>query len=519
MNLSREKSSSRLSEIHSPASFSLKRYVIEQKTMTEKRTPHFWQSLRWSIMLKFLAASLLTWFIGSQIGVIVEYRELVTQSPPEKIAAEIETYLPKISAFAEAKNLDALQLQMREIAEKLKIRQRRLARYFYHNIEQNVFVGKTYAEMVLLNRSGEVIDTFAADLGTIENNAQPNLSADEKALVNAAWQGENRMLRIDETNTNLLVFPLKNKNGEITGAFFVRERVPFVWWDAFAKSFYDFLNDLSDFWLAVAICGFLFGFLQAHQIAHRLDKIAVAVKSWGKGEFAARAPEKHFDELGGLSRLLNRMAKSLQEVFKIRQELAMSEERNRIARDLHDSVKQQVFGLALQIGAAKALLEAKPEAVGTRLDEAQNLVSQVQSELVNLIRELRPEPEEKLSAKLKSYVADWSRQNNIAAQVSFDKTAEFSPSVENTLFRIIQESLANIARHSRATRVSVESKKLNDEFYLTISDNGNGFDAAQTNEGFGLQTMRERAETLKNGTLKIESGRGKGTKIIISFEI
>lgn len=493
--------------------------MLEQKAMAEKQIPHFWQSLRWSIMLKFLTASLLTWFVGSQIGVMVEYRELIRESPPEKIAAEIEPELPKIAAFAESENQSAINLQMRAIADKLKVRQRHIARYFYHNIEQDVFSGKTYAAMVLINSRGEIVDGLAADLGTIENNTQPILSADEKDLTVTALRGENRSVRINQTNTNLLAFPLKNQKNENIGAFFVRESVPFTWQEAFTKSFRDFLNDLSDFWLTLTVCGFLFGFLQAHHIAHRLDKIAIAVKSWSKGEFAARAPEKKFDELGGLSRLLNGMAKSLQEVFKIRQELAMSEERNRIARDLHDSVKQQVFGLALQIGAAKAMLKTKPEAVGERLDEAQNLVGQVQAELVNLIRELRPEPDEKLSEKLKNYTADWSRQTGITAKILLEKTSKVSPAIESTLFRIVQESLANIARHSRAAQVLIESKAVNNRLNLTISDNGNGFDDAQINSGFGLQTMRERAETLKNGALKIETGRGKGTKIIVGFDV
>lgn len=491
--------------------------MLELYLMANNRIPHFWESLRWSIMLRFLSASILTWFIGTQIGVLLEYRELISDSPPEKIAFEVEPNLPQLAAFLEMNNLPAIDLQLREIADKLKIRQRRVARYFYHNIEQNVFDGKTFAELVIVGRGGEIVDDFSADLGTAENSNRVVLSDNEKVSVNAALQGANQSVRINETNTNALACPLKNEGGQIVGALFVRERVPFVWQEAFTKSFSDFLNDLMDFWLAVAVCGFLFGFLQAHQIAQRLDRIAIAVKSWSKGEFAARAPEKHFDEIGGLSRMLNKMAKSLQTVFSVRQELAMSEERNRIARDLHDSVKQQVFGLALQIGAARAMLETKPEAVSKRLAEAENLVSQVQAELVNLIRELRPQINENFGDKLKNHIEDWSRQCGIAAKVSLDQTADFSPTVENTLFRIVQESLANVARHSLATKVSIKTKMTKNEVRLTIEDNGNGFDAANANAGFGLQTMRERSETLKNGALKIESE--KGTKITVVFEI
>lgn len=472
-------------------------------------------------MLKFLAASILTWFIGTQIGVLLEYRELVSASPPEKIAATLEPDLPKLAAFAENRNLAALRLQMRAIAEKLKIRQRRIARYFYHNIEQNIFADKTFAEMIVVGRNGEIIEEFSADLGAVDSNRRVTLSDDERALLGAALQnGVKQTARTSETNTTLLAFPLENQSGQIYGAFFVRERVPFSWWQAFAKSFYDFLNDLRDFWLAVALCSFLFGFLQAHQIAHRLDRIAVAVKSWSGGDFAARAPARHLDELGGLARLLNKMAISLQEVFSIRQELAMSEERNRIARDLHDSVKQQIFGLALQIGAAKALLETAPEAVPQRLDEAQKLVGQVQAELVNLIRELRPQANENFVDRLQRYVADWSRQTGIATAVSLDRTAQFSQTIENTLFRIAQEALANVARHSRAKKVSIELKRDGGEVRLSIADDGDGFEMNEPQNGLGLQTMRERSRTLPNGALVIESGGGEtGTKIAVVFEL
>jgi len=414
-------------------------------------------------------------------------------------------------------------LQMREIAEKLKVRQRRVARYFYHNIEQDVFKEKTYAAMVIVNKNGEIVDGYSADFGTAENNDQINLSGDEIKLVNAALQSVIQTARVDETNTNLLAFPLVNQSGEILGAFFLRERVPFVWSEAITKSFSDFLTDLSDFWLAVAICGFIFGFLQAHQIAQRLDRIALAVKSWSKGEFAARATEKDADEIGKLSRMLNEMAKSLQEVFSIRQELAMSKERNRIARDLHDSVKQQVFGLVMQIGAARGLLGRDDAAAGQRLSEAEKLANRVQQELVSLIKELRPAEGEKtisLAEKLREYISDWSRQHSIAADVDIENLPPMSYSIENTLFRIAQESLSNIARHSRARGISVRvARDASNRLSVVFADDGDGFDASGASNGFGLSNIRERAESLPDGRFELTSAVGKGTRLSVGCTI
>lgn len=491
--------------------------------MTKIRIPHFWKSLRWSIMLKFLAASILTWFLGTQIGVMVEYSQLVAESPPQKIAAEIEPQLPKIAVFLQTNNSPALDLQMREIADKLKIRQRRIARYFYHNVEQDVFKDKTYAAMVVVNRNGEIAGSFSADFGTTESNDPIKLSEDEISLANAALRGETRTRRIDETNTNLLAFPLVNQSGENLGAFFLRERVPFVWSEAITKSFSDFLTDLSDFWLAVAICGFIFGFLQAHQIARRLDRIALAVKSWSKGEFAARATEKDADEIGRLSRMLNEMAKSLQAVFSIRQELAMSEERNRIARDLHDSVKQQVFGLVMQIGAARGLLGRDNAGCEQRLSEAEKLANRVQQELVSLIKELRPAEDEKavsLVERLREYIADWSRQHSIAADVEIENLPPLPFSVENALFRIAQESLSNVARHSRARRISVRvARNASNRLSVVFADDGGGFDTSGVKSGFGLSNIRERAESLPDGRFELTSAVGKGTRLFVGCAI
>lgn len=466
-------------------------------------------------MFKFLVAAVLTWFIGTQIGLLFEYNELCLNSEPEKIAVEIEPVLAQFANQIETGNSVALNLQMSDLAEKLKVRQRRMAFYFFSNIEQPHFPNRTFAEMFILNQNGAIIRSLEANYKD-NSSSELTLKDEDKPLINKSLQGDQTSKRIDEERKNLLAFPLKSTEGKVLGVLFVREQIPFSWWHASTKASRDFLYDISQFWVTLAIFGFLFGFLQAHRIARRMENIAVAVISWSRGDFSARSPENPNDELGGLSRMLNEMATSLQEVFRIKQELAMSEERNRIARDLHDSVKQQVFGLGMQIGAAKATLKTKPEAVETRLNEAEKLVRQVQAELVDLIRELRPQDEEDFRGRLENYVSDWTRQNLIQSEILFVENLKLSQPVENTLFRIIQEALANVAKHSRADKVLIELKKQTNDYYLTISDNGIGFDTKNETRGIGLKTMRERAELLKTGKLTIESKNG--VQITIEFE-
>ncbi len=197
----------------------------------------------------------------------------------------------------------------------------------------------------------------------------------------------------------------------------------------------------------------------------------------------------------------------------------MSEERNRIARDLHDSIKQQIFGLGMQLGAAKALIKTNPEATEHRLNEAENLLKQVQAELVDLIRELRPQQDEDLTEWLENYLQDWSRKNSISADFFTDDNLKISQTTENKLFRIAQEALANIAKHSKADKVLIELKKVKTEIRFLISDNGIGFDLKNLQKGIGLETMRERAESLNKGLFLIESENKRGVKIKVGFQV
>ncbi len=141
---------------------------------------------------------------------------------------------------------------------------------------------------------------------------------------------------------------------------------------------------------ATALIGMLLGFVTAHSLTGRLQRLTEAATAWGQGDFDRLAHDTSSDELGQLARHLNHMAIQLQHLLETRQELATLEERNRLARDLHDSIKQQVFATAMQVATAQALLPHDPEGAQAHLAESQRLVQQTQQELTGLIHELRP---------------------------------------------------------------------------------------------------------------------------------
>jgi len=209
-----------------------------------------------------------------------------------------------------------------------------------------------------------------------------------------------------------------------------------------------------------------------------------------------------------------RLVEELQSAQQKLRELAVIEERNRLARDLHDSVKQQVFAVSMQLGAARALLDEENQAYGP-VAEAERLARQAGAELTTLIRELRPPNlgKKTLAEALQEYVIDWSRQNGIAADLKIDNVSSLPLPGDETLFRVTQEALANVARHSNARHVMVELADQDDEIILRIEDDGVGFDLSQVEKGVGLDSMRERLETV-GGHLNVSSGTSSGTRVV-----
>jgi NarL family two-component system sensor histidine kinase LiaS len=264
-----------------------------------------------------------------------------------------------------------------------------------------------------------------------------------------------------------------------------------------------------------AIIGTIFGFVTAWSLTRRLRRLAHAARAWSRGDFSVKPSDRSKDELGQLSRELNSMAGQLENLLETRGELATLEARNSFARDLHDSVKQQVFATSLQIAAARALIEQDKEAAESHLAQADEMVRLAQKELNVLIHEMRPVALEGkgLPAALSDYAADWSRRSEIPAEVHVRGEREAPLEIEQALFRVAQEALANVARHSGASRVEVDLVYDAHRVTLRVADDGRGFDPKErSQEGFGLRSMSERLEKL-GGRVDVESAPGEGTRV------
>ena len=204
---------------------------------------------------------------------------------------------------------------------------------------------------------------------------------------------------------------------------------------------------------------------------------------------------------------------------------AQEAERHRIARDLHDHLGQQMTALRLRI---ESLVEKTrgSDTLKEEIEGIQNIALQIDRDIGFLSWELRPTELDELGLKdaMASFVREWSGQYGIAAEfqanLSMKPGERLARAIESNLYRIAQESLNNILKHAKAQNVNVMLHQHNDQILLSVEDDGEGFlyPPKPSNDGklsgFGLVGMRERAALL-NGSLEVESHRGKGTTILV----
>jgi signal transduction histidine kinase len=272
--------------------------------------------------------------------------------------------------------------------------------------------------------------------------------------------------------------------------------------------------------LAAGLIGTIFGFLTAKGMVKRLQRVSQVTDAWSQGDFSEFIEDPVGDEISQLAVRLNNMAVQLQSFLKRSQEMAVSEERNRLARDLHDSAKQEALAASFHLGTALTLFERDPQSAKNHLIEADNLVDSVRGDLTDLIHELRPPSMngDNFDETLNEYLVEWAHQTGIGANLNVEGFVDLSLEIKQAIYRILQESLANVARHSSSDQVEVAIEYGDHSLQIAIIDNGIGFNTQQHYDGIGLNSMRERAESY-NGDFTIESVLGQGTKIVVTFPI
>lgn len=281
-------------------------------------------------------------------------------------------------------------------------------------------------------------------------------------------------------------------------------------------------------------------------VIRRLKAVALALAHFGQGQLDLRLPTNNPDEIGSLSAAFNEMGQRIQseeaenralsedlrreashryELLK-RLIAAQEDERKRVARDLHDDLGQDLAGLALRLEAIEKQSSGQPE-MRVRLREARALVDETTKRAYAMILALRPSALDDLGlpAALRAHADRVLTDTGIHFEIrSGDLARRLPPEIETALFRVIQEALTNVVRHSGAQRVSVSLAACDGSFEGEIVDDGRGFDIDAVREdgqgprGLGLLGMKERVAQI-GGTLEIFSQSGTGTRIRINIPL
>jgi NarL family two-component system sensor histidine kinase LiaS len=280
--------------------------------------------------------------------------------------------------------------------------------------------------------------------------------------------------------------------------------------------------------IAIVVSGVMGSWL-ARYFARRLNALTEASAAFAAGDLERRVSLAGDDEFARLGTQFNQMAAQIgRQMAELRllaeqnaqlaeeaRALAALEERNRLARELHDAIKQQLFGLTLTAGSAQKLIEKDPAQAAARLAQITGMVQQIQEEMDGIIQQLRPSSlgDNGLAAGLRALCAEWQRRHGIPVTLTVHEARPLPLNVEHGLYRVAQESLHNVARHARAAQVEVRLEYGETAVRLQIIDDGVGFQPGSPAGGsFGLISMKHRVAEL-GGEIEITSEAGRGTAV------
>jgi signal transduction histidine kinase len=205
------------------------------------------------------------------------------------------------------------------------------------------------------------------------------------------------------------------------------------------------------------------------------------------------------------------------------EQFAVLEERQRLARDLHDSVTQALYSLTLYADAAQmAFSSERWSSLERNLQEVRNMAREAMYDMRLLVFELRPLMLEKegLASTLRARLAAVESRTGLITKLNVENEKRLPATIENELYRIAQEGLNNVVKHAKASEVLIQIIYTDSNIILELVDNGVGFDANLTNlsGGLGLQGIQERIQHL-GGSLEVFSELDKGTRLTVKIPI
>ncbi|MBE1490788.1 HAMP domain-containing sensor histidine kinase [Plantactinospora soyae] len=264
--------------------------------------------------------------------------------------------------------------------------------------------------------------------------------------------------------------------------------------------------------------GALFGLFSTGRLIRRIRRLAGATSAMAGGDLGARLPVSGADEVGRLEQAFNAMAERLEAARQAERRAAGSEarraERTRIARELHDSMTQELFSASLLAGGLRKALRTSAE-LRPQAESLERSLERTMREMRAMLLELRPVALE--DAGLAEALAELCRAYEVRLGITIATSIEppwLDAPVEHAVLRVVQEALGNAVRHAEPGTIELRVAAIRGQVAVTVQDDGRGFDPAATADrhGMGLTLMRERVGEL-GGTLDLVSAPERGTTV------
>jgi two-component system, NarL family, sensor histidine kinase LiaS len=378
--------------------------------------------LRWRLMLSFFVAAwaamvtLELLFVAAPAAL-----DLVTPQRPVVLAHDLQRLTPQLAPYLATTSPDRTRLTALLATFKQPI-------LIQEGITDNLrgsasVVPGENAALFVVRQDGAVIAALPAQGSSASGLAHIQDTSEARTVIAAALHNSSSIADMVQTTSGgqtLAAAPIRDASGSVRGALLLGVDLAALTRPIYLSGLVALIPSTVLFGVIASVFGAVFGLLTARGLTRRLRRLTTAAGAWSQGDFATSAQDPSPDELGQLARDLNRMAEQIQSLLHDRQQLAVVDERNRLARDLHDSVKQQLFALTMLLGSARMDVADQPEARRI-LDDAERIAGSAQQELTALISALRPVglANKGLSVALRELCENWPNAAALSAMRRF----------------------------------------------------------------------------------------------------
>lgn len=288
--------------------------------------------------------------------------------------------------------------------------------------------------------------------------------------------------------------------------------------------------------VTVLIVSMITGYIAGVRQQRRLDVLHESMMQVTKGDWSVRITDQDDLSYARVYNDFNLMMSTLEQKLKLLQRLSeqqlidhereseavVQEERKRLARDLHDTVSQQLFAMHMASSSLPKVMEMDMERAKLVVDQLIMISHTAQRQMRGLIAQLRPIELDgrTLEEALNRWFPDYCNQNGLRGKIEIQVQSALSEAIEHQCFLMVQEAMANVVKHAQARQVSLSLNEMGNRIMLLVVDDGKGFDMNKTAHvgSYGLSTMRERSEKL-GGTMEIISQPRAGTTIRVHIPL